>query len=129
MPSLSHAQTLGFAADVLKALEAEAETLRAIGIDPVAFRKDLEAVYRKTADLNARQESLKRETVATTAEYRENITDLYTRASGALDVLVAAVKKNSDAAKNFRQLRSRIKRRRKPSDGADYGQPPSRGSD
>jgi len=121
MPTLNHTETLGFAANVLKALEQAAESLRASGIDPETFTSRLRTVYDRTAKLNADQEAAKRQTMALTAEYAASMRELYVISSGALDVLMAAVRKDSDAAKNFRQLRSGIKRRRKPDGAADEG--------
>ncbi|HEV8594479.1 MAG TPA: hypothetical protein VGR51_03015 [Thermoplasmata archaeon] len=114
MPALSHTETLGFAEIVAKAIEGEAEALRKIGVDPEKLIERILTRHRRASGLNARQESLKRDTVSTTAEYVEAIKDLYVVSSGGLDILLAAMGKNTDAAKNMRQMRSRIRRRKAP---------------
>lgn len=114
MPAMSHTETLGFAANVQKALEAESEALRAMGVDPERIIEIVRTARERASNLNATQEALKRESVATTTEYVAAIAEAYVVASGALDTLLAAVRKNSDAAKNLRKLRSGVHRRRSP---------------
>ena len=59
---------------------------------------------------NADQEEAKRNLKAKTTVYTELKHRLYVASSGLLDTDIAAVEKDSDDAKNFRRLRSRITR-------------------
>lgn len=114
MPGLSHTQILGFAEIVAKAIEGEAEALRKVGVDPEKVSQRIRARHQTASTLNAKQEALKREGVAVTQDYVKAIKDLYIVTSGGLDILLASVGKSSDAAKNMRQMRSRIRKRKTP---------------
>jgi hypothetical protein len=59
---------------------------------------------------NAMQESLKRQLKASTQLTAAKIRKAYITASGMLDMAMAAVDKTSDAAKNFRRIRSRVEK-------------------
>lgn len=112
MPRFGHAQVLGFSEDVQGVLEKERATLRKMGVDADVLVAAIKALHEQTIALNAQQEALKRQTKATTSAYTGTLENLYMMCSGALDTAIAAVKKNSDAAKNLQRLRSRIRRPR-----------------
>ena len=115
MPGMSYTETIGFIAMVLKALEQLRETLREAGIDADKIIQIVQEPYDRAVALNANQEKYKRELVATTAELEAVVGEAYERASGALDTMIASVGKNSDAAKNLRQMRSNVLRERRSS--------------
>ena len=114
MGSYGHAQILGFSEDVQKAVGKEAKALENKGTDAEKVLVQIEEQHEQVAVLNAQQESLKRQLKATTTAYMEARLRLYIACSGALDTLMAAVEKNSAAAKNLQRLRSRIRRPRGP---------------
>jgi hypothetical protein len=115
MPTYGHAQILGLSEDVQKAWAKERAALRKMGVDPDVGLSQMQARHEQTVALNAQQESLKRQQQATTAIYVAARDKLYVTCSGALDTLMAAVEKNSPAAKNLQRLRSRIRRPQGPS--------------
>src|SRR2546427_4218702 len=114
MGSYGHAQILGFAQDVQSVVTKERTSLKSAGVDADAVSAYLKALQDQTVALNTQQESLKRQLKATTAAYMASRVKLYVASSGALDTAMAAVEKNSSAAKNFQRLRSRIRKPRGP---------------
>jgi len=120
MPRYGHAQTLGFSEDVRGAFGKERASLKEAGVDADTVVARIETLHARAASLNARQESLKRELKSTTEAYVATLKKLYITCSGALDMAMAAVEKNSPAAKNLQRLRSRIRRAR----GSPQAAPP-----
>ena len=59
---------------------------------------------------NAIQESLKRQLKVATKVANAKLRKAYITVSGMLDMAMAAVDKTSDTPRNFRRIRSRIKR-------------------
>jgi hypothetical protein len=123
MGSYGHAQILGFARDVQGVVTKERTSLKAAGVDADAVVAGLKALQDQTEAFNVQQESLKRQLKATTAAYSASRLKLYTACSGALDTAMAAVEKNSAAAKNMQRLRSRIRKPRGPSQEVPLPQP------
>ena len=117
MTRFGHAQVLGFSEDVQKAIEKESAILKENGTDPDVLLAPVVMHREQTVALNAQQEALKRQTKATTGAYENSLRSTYVVSSGALDVLIAAVRKDSDAARNLKRLRSGVRRRREPSEG------------
>ena len=114
MGSYGHAQILGFSEDVQKATDKERVSLDKNGTDADQLLEKLEQQHEEVAALNAEQELLKRKLKATTSAYQAARLRLYVSCSGALDTVMAAVEKNSAAARNLQRLRSRIRRPRGP---------------
>ena len=110
MGSYGHAQILGFSEDVQKNVGKEASALDKKGTDAEKMLEQLKEQHEQVSALNAQQESLKRQLKATTSAYMEARLRLYVWCSGALDTVMAAVEKNSAAARNLQRLRSRIRR-------------------
>src|SRR3972149_5439335 len=112
MTTLGHAQILGFSEDVQAVVTKERTSLKAAGVDADAVAAYLKALQDQTVALNTQQESLKRQLKATTTAYMASRVKLYVGCSGALDTAMAAVEKNSAAAKNMQRLRSRVRQPR-----------------
>ncbi len=110
----SHAQILGFSKDVQKVLDEERAALKQMGVDVRELIAQIQRPHEQTVAVNAQQEDLKRQLKATTVTYMATRRKLYVIASGALDTAMASVEKNSDAAKNLRRLRSRVRAPRGP---------------
>lgn len=117
MTRFGHAQVLGFSEDVQKAIEKESAILKENGTDPDVLRASVVTHRERTVALNAEQEALKRQLKATTGAYENSLRSLYIVSSGALDVLIAAARKDSHAAKNLGRLRSRVRHPRDASKG------------
>jgi hypothetical protein len=115
MGSYGHAQILGFAEDVERAVDKERVRLKGNGTDADPLLANLAVLHEQVASLNAQQESLKRQLKTTTEAYYAARLKLYVACSGALDTTMAAVEKNSSSAKNLQRLRSRIRKPRGPS--------------
>jgi hypothetical protein len=114
MPRYGHAQTLGFSGDVQNVFKKEKKSLKRAGVDAETVVRRIRGLHDRTASLNARQESLKRQLRQTTVAYVATQKKLYVVCSGAVDTAMAALEKNSPAAKNIQRLRSRIRKPRGP---------------
>ena len=108
--ALSHAQVAGFTDDVVNLNQKAKPVLIRFGLDIDKKVAELIALKDQMLAANADQEEAKRSLKAKTARYIELKHRLYVAASGLLDTDIAAVEKDSDDAKNFRRLRSRITR-------------------
>ena len=120
---MSYTETIGFMEMVTAALASLRAELAKVGVDVDKIIAIVSGLQDRAVSLNEKQESLKRETVATTAELETVLKEGYVRASGALDTMIASVRKDSDAAKNLRMMRTEILRPRKPK--KDKGAPPA----
>ena len=106
----SEAQVLGIAEKVEGLQVQERTTLIQGKLDIDGMHQELLAQHKKANASNERQEQKKRELKETTKEHEADLEQLYVKASSQLDMMIGAVDKNSVAAKNFRRIRSRIKR-------------------
>ena len=77
-------------------------------MDIDAVLTTLESLIEVAVAANAQQHDLRRQAKAATAHSAAMSKRLYVAASGFLDMAIAAVEKDSAAAKDFRRLRSRI---------------------
>ena len=113
MTRYGHAQVLGFSEDTQEVCEKERTTLGKAGVDVDVVLAQIQMLHEQTVALNAQQEALKRQLRQTTETYTRTLQSLYVVCSGALDMAIAAMRKDSPAAKNLQRLRSRIRRPRK----------------
>jgi len=112
MPAMSFTEILGFLAKVIQAVEGMRDGLASKGIDADKILATLRAVHERMISLNEKQETLKRETKATTAELVAVTREGYAQASGVLDTLIAAAGKTSPNAKNLGRMRVDVLRSR-----------------
>ena len=108
--ALSETQTFGFVENVLKLLEKESAALKRGGMDIEPVIATLRSVLGAAVTANAQQHDQRRAAKAATAHSEAMTKRSYVAASGFLDMAIAAVEKNSPAAKDFRRLRSRVGR-------------------
>jgi len=106
----SEAQILGTIEKVedLQVTERAALMQGNLGID--TMHQKLLAQHRKANASNEKQEQKKRELREITEEHEADLKQLYVIGSSQLDMMIGAVDKNSISAKNFRRIRSRMKR-------------------
>ncbi len=121
--NLSHAQAIGFNNDIWKSMEKEAVVLDVAGLKTAMFIQNLKVLQEQVETANAHQESLKRQLKDATENYTRLKKTMYVTASGYLDMIIAAVRKDSSAAANLRRLRSRIKRPDRETEAAEPVQP------
>ena len=114
--TLSETQVFGFGENVLKLLQKEKDALHKGGMDMDSVLVLQGTLLEAAVQANAQQHDLKRSAQAATAASVKMTRRLYVTSSGFLDMAIAAVAKDSAAAKEFRKLRSRIGR---PSQGPD----------
>jgi len=106
--SMNEAEVSGAVGDVAEALEKAAEALAKIRVDGPAMGRELLADRKACEKADAEQEEAKRVLKAKTAAKDAGYHRLWVKASGYLDILIAAVQKDSDEAANFRRIRSRV---------------------
>ena len=91
----------------------ERNALKAAGLDVDLMLTTMRSLLDQAVAAEAQQEVAKRQSVASTESWLAIKRTAYVSTSGYLDMAIAAVKKDSSAAKNFRQIRSRLYRARK----------------
>jgi len=106
--SLNETAKIGAAENVLTLFGQERNALTKGGLNVDELMGALSLQLEEAKGANAFQESLKRQLKASTQLTAAKIRKAYITASGMLDMAMAAVDKTSDAAKNFRRIRSRI---------------------
>ncbi|HKZ47244.1 MAG TPA: hypothetical protein VJ397_00490 [Thermoplasmata archaeon] len=120
--TLTETEITGFAMNVERLIEKAREDMEERGMDPERILRMLRDLIRETAETRANRDAAKRAAVELTARHAALKRLLYIRASGNLDMAIASVDKNSDAAANFRLLRSRIRRPAEPPEAEADGQ-------
>lgn len=113
---------IGFLAVLAELLRKEAKALRNAGWDVDAILASLKGMYEALVAAGEAQEAAKRQARASTETFVAMKRRAYVTGSGYLDMAIAAVGKDTDAAKNLRRYRSRIHRPR--TGGADAGPVP-----
>ncbi len=108
MPAMSFTEILGFLEKVIQALQGMRAELAAAGTDADKLIAALQELLDRVVALNEKQESLKRETKATTVELVAVTKAAYARGSGALDTMIAAAGKTGSNAKSLAQIRASI---------------------
>ena len=83
------------------------------GLDVDLMVAEIAHALEEARAANSNQESLKRQLKTSTTLAEEKARRAYVVGSSALDMAMGAVSKNSDAAKNFQRIRSRIRREAK----------------
>ena len=100
---------VGMDENVLKLYVQERIALIKAGLDVDEMTAVLSLQVEEAKTANAVQEGIKRELKAATKVTSAKMRKAYITASGMLDMAIAAVDKTSDAAQNFRRLRSRVR--------------------
>jgi hypothetical protein len=108
--ALSQTQTFGFSETVQEIVDKERAALAKAGLNPAAILGTLQSLHNAAVAANEAQEAAKRNARQTTSTFDTLKDELYEMSSGVLDMAIAAVGKNSDAGKNLRRYRSRIRR-------------------
>ncbi len=106
----SEAQILGTIEKVEDLQVTERAALKKGNLDIDNMHQELLAQHRKTNASNEKQEQKKRELREATEEHEADLKQLYGMGSSHLDMMIGSVDKNSIPAKNFRRIRSRMKR-------------------
>ena len=106
--SLSQTAVTGEGENVAEAIVAASEALAKLHLNPDEMAAAIRALIAAAAQANADQEELKRKLKAQTVVVEAAYHKLQVTSSGYLDVIIAAVDKDSDEAANFRRIRSRV---------------------
>jgi len=108
--TLSEKSIFGFIVIVLELLLKERRALVKAGWDVDAIIAALQGLHDAAVAANEAQEAAKRQLKASTDSFVAIKRQAYVTASGYLDMAIAAVGKDSEAAKNFRRYRGRARR-------------------
>jgi hypothetical protein len=108
--TVTDAQALAIAKRVIEMLKALRVVLKKAGLDVDLMVSTLTTLLEVAAATEASQEAMKRQTKATTDSWLKIKKQMYTTASGYLDMAIAAVGKDTSEAKNLRMVRSRVNR-------------------
>ena len=109
--SMNEAEVSGALGDVAEAMVKGKAPLAKIGVDGDAKAKEILADRDACEKADADQEEAKRVLKAKTAAKEELYHRAWVKASGWLDILIAAVGKDSAEAANYRRIRSRVHER------------------
>ena len=109
--TFSEAQIFGLSVKTQETVEEQRVWLTKAGLNPAALLGGLKSLHDAAVAANEAQEAAKRSARQSTETFVALKDELYEMASGVLDMVIAAVGKNSDAAKNIRRYRSDVRRR------------------
>jgi len=110
---LTDADVIAFIRKVIELLVGERKALEAAGLDVDFMLKTLTSLLEQSAATEQQQEAAKRQSKALTDAWLDLKRKSYVTASGYLDMAIAAVSKDSPAARNFRRIRSGMHRPKK----------------
>jgi len=108
--TVTDAQALAIAKRVIEMLKTLRVVLKKAGLDVDLMVSTLSSLLDAATATEANQEAMKRQTKATTDAWLKLKKQMYTTASGYLDMAIAAVGKDTMDAKNLRMVRSRMSR-------------------
>lgn len=108
---MSYTQTeiVGLGKNFLKLVDEAKVILEKGGLRTDEMKTVVSGKLETAVDVNARQETKKRELKDITVHVEAANDDLYRTVSGFLDACIGVSGKGSTAAKNFQRLRSRIR--------------------
>jgi acetamidase/formamidase len=102
-------ETIGAGRTVSKQLDLEKPVLEKGGMNVVTSKANLDFAVEDAAVAHATQESLKHQLTEMTKLVEAKMHRAYVVMSGTVDMMMAAVEKNSETAKVFQRLRSKIR--------------------
>ena len=108
--SMTWTEILGFLQSMIDLLVKERLALIKGGLDVDLMVAEISHALEEARAADSNQESLKRQLKTSTTLVEAKARRAYVVGSSALDMAMGAVSKNSDAAKNFQRLRSRVRR-------------------
>jgi hypothetical protein len=109
MAKLTYTERLGFARELLEFVKANIEKLKSAGLNPTEMQKVIGEKIDINVKENETQEALKARLKEQTKKLNIADKDMYVTSSSYLDMLIGALRKDSDAAKVLRRLRSKAK--------------------
>lgn len=103
------AETIGFAKRVIELLKKERDALKRGGLDVDYMVATLGGLLEQAVATEAAQEAAKRQAQATTDSWLALKRSTWVTSSSFLDMAMGSVSKDSDAAKNMRAMRSKMR--------------------
>jgi len=107
--SATQTETVGLCEIVLDELDKETAALAKGGMNVPVAKGTLALAAEEAKAANAQQESLKHQLTTATKLTVAKMERAYVIASGTIDMMMAAVEKNSNVAKVFQRIRSKIR--------------------
>lgn len=109
---MNDAKTITLAKKVIELMEGERNALRSAHLDVDYMLTTLMNLFEQATAAEQQQEAMKRQTKLMTESWLGLKKKMHVTASGFLDMCIGAVSKDSDAARNFRRIRSELYRSR-----------------
>ncbi len=110
---ITEAGVIAFLKMMIELFVKERNALKAAGLDADSMLATMRNLLEQAAAAEQQQEAMKRQAKAGTETWLSIKRTAYVTTSGYLDMAIAAVKKDSEAAKNFRRIRSNLYRTKK----------------
>ena len=105
---ITESGVIAFLKMVIELFVKERNALKAAGLDADSMLATMRNLLEQAAAAEQNQEAMKRQAKAGTQTWLSIKRTAYVTTSGYLDMAIAAAKKDSDAAKNFRRIRSNL---------------------
>jgi ElaB/YqjD/DUF883 family membrane-anchored ribosome-binding protein len=109
MAKLTYTERLGFARELLEFIKANTEKLKSVGLNAQDIYKKLDEKINANVKENQIQESLKAQLSDQTDKVNAVDKEMYVSASSYLDMIVGALRKDSESAKVLGRLRSKAR--------------------
>ena len=107
---VTEADVIAFIKMVIELFVKERNALKTAGLEVDTMLATMRNLLDQAAATEQQQEAMKRQTKLTTESWLALKRTAYVTTSGYLDMAMAAVRKDSILAKNFRRIRSRMYR-------------------
>jgi len=107
---VTEVEVLAFLKKVIELFVSERNALKGAGLDVELMLTTLKSLLEQAATMEQHQETMKRQSKLATESWLVVKRNAYVTTSGYLDMAIAAVRKDSSTAANFRRIRSRMHR-------------------
>jgi hypothetical protein len=107
---LTEAGVIAFMKMVIELFVSERNALKGAGLDVDMMLTTMRSLLEQAAASEQQQEAMKRQSKSATDAWLAVKRSGYVTTSGYLDMAIAAVKKDSSSAANFRRIRSQMYR-------------------
>ena len=105
---LPEAAVIAFIEMVIELFVKEQKALKSAGLDVAFMLTTMRSLLEQAVASEQHQEAMKRQSKLSTESWLALKRKSYVTVSGYLDMAIAAVRKDSSMAKNFRRIRSRL---------------------
>ena len=108
--ALTTTEVIGFADEILEAMQQNKAELQAKGVDVTAWITEALGLKNDAVQKNHQQEMLKAQMKETTEQTQKALDSTYTFCSSKLDAMIGAYGKTSELGKRLQKIRSEVRR-------------------